>query len=114
MSDRHFSIAREFSPHPGPRYVRHGSNSGEALRKRLLEYVKQTPGRVVIDLDGTKGFGSSFLDEAFGGLIRWEGWSKDEVKRKFEFRSRIDPSYVSEIEESIERAVPSSDRRTRH
>jgi hypothetical protein len=105
MSDVLFSIARDFSPHPGPRFVRQGANSGEALRKRLIALLDQANDTVVVDLDGTKGIGSSFLDEAFGGLIRTEGKSKADVLNRFKFQSRIDPSYVETILDSINRAA---------
>ena len=101
-----YSIARQFSPHPGPRFRHQGPDSGEALRKRLVKLLHENPETsLFIDLDGTSGFGSSFLDEAFGGLVRYEGFSK-EILKSFEFKSEIDPSYVTEIRESIERAEP--------
>jgi len=106
MSNVLFSIARDFSPNPGPRYIRQGANSGEALRRKLLPILNGASEKVVIDLDGTKGIGSSFLDEAFGGLVRSEGKSKDDLLRKLEFRSSVDPSYIDEIFDSISKARP--------
>ena len=73
MSDIVFSIARDFSVNPGPRYKRQGKFSGEELRPRLIELLDSAKGKIVVILDGTKGMGSSFLDEAFGGLIAKEG-----------------------------------------
>lgn len=108
MNNVVFSIAKDFSPYPGPRYSRQGAHSGESLRRKLLELLDRTPGKIVVDLDGTKGIGSSFLDEAFGGLVRWEHKSRDDIKRRFEFRSRLDPSYIETIIESIDRAEPDS------
>jgi hypothetical protein len=58
--------------------------------------------------------GSSFLDEAFGGLIRREGKSKDELKRRLRFQSRLDPSYIETIQDSIERAQPESAQTASH
>lgn len=106
MSNVVFSIAKDFSPNPGPRYKRQGANSGEALRRRLLEVLEKTDGEVIIDLDGTKGIGSSFLDEAFGGLVRWNRKAKDDLLRRFKFQSRVDPSYIDEIVDSISHAEP--------
>lgn len=105
MADSIFSIAKDFSPFAGPRYIRQGSHSGEALRQKLLRFLKSHPGTVTIVLDGTKGMGSSFLDEAFGGLIRNEGWAKQEIEQRLKFQSRLDPSYISTIRDSIERAA---------
>lgn len=103
-----FSIAKDFSPHPGPRYARQGANSGEALRHKLMKILKSRPEKLLIDLDGTKGIGSSFLDEAFGGLVRWEHMSKNDILKCFEFRSTLDPSYIAEIIDSISNAEPAS------
>ncbi len=106
MTKIDYSIARQFSPHPGPRYRHQGPDSGEALRKKLVKLLEDNPDSILfVDLDGTSGFGSSFLDEAFGGLVRDEGYTKDILKR-FKFKSEIDPSYIIEIRESVERAEP--------
>ena len=37
--------------------------------------------KVVVSLANVMSFGSSFLEEAFGGLIRNEKFSKTEIKR---------------------------------
>jgi STAS-like domain of unknown function (DUF4325) len=105
MTKVEYSIARQFSRHPGPRFRHQGPDSGEALRAKLIKLLEDMDLVIDIDLDGTSGFGSSFLDEAFGGLVRKEGYSKDVLKR-FNFKSEIDPSYIFEITESIERAEP--------
>jgi hypothetical protein len=33
-------------------------------------------------IDGTEGFGSSFLEEAFGGLVRVEGYKAESLKNR--------------------------------
>jgi hypothetical protein len=35
--------------------------------------------RLTVDLDGAVGYASSFLEEAFGGLVRERGFSSQEV-----------------------------------
>lgn len=106
MNEMTFSIARNFTETPGPRFRRQGPFSGELFRGKLLELLRRVDGQILIDLDGTRGFGSSFLDEAFGGLIMSEGLTKDDVLRRFRFKSDADPSYVVQIMESIDRARP--------
>jgi hypothetical protein len=106
MSEQVFSIAQRFGPYAGPRFKRQGAHSGEALRGMLVNFLDAQTGIVTIILDGTRGMGSSFLDEAFGGLIRSEGKSKDELKRRLRFQSLVDPSYIQTINDSIERAAP--------
>jgi hypothetical protein len=100
-----FSIARQFSRHPGPRYRKQGADSGEALRARLVRLLNDSNQTIIVDLDGTSGYGSSFLDEAFGGLIRSEGFDSS-VAQRFQFVSNVDPTYIDEIKESFEKAVP--------
>jgi len=64
-------IARDFSETPGGRFRVMGPASGEAFRMLLKKKLDQKPGEVVeVVLDGVEGYGSSFLEEAFGGLIR--------------------------------------------
>src|SRR3546814_19342008 len=104
MANTVFSIAKDFSPFAGPRYIRQGSHSGEALRSKLIRFLNSHPGPVTIVLDGTKGMGSSFLDEVCGGLIRHEGWAKRDIEQGIRFKYRPDPAYISTIQGYIERA----------
>lgn len=62
----------DFSEFPGPRYERLGPNSGEKFRELVLlpPLLAEPNEDLVVNLDGTAGYGSSFLEEAFGGLIR--------------------------------------------
>lgn len=67
-------VARDFSRYPGGRYKVDGEFSGEAFREEklvpALREANDTRGRVVVDIDGAAGYPSSFLEEAFGGLVR--------------------------------------------
>lgn len=99
-----FSIARDFSPFAGPRKRRQGPHSGEALRGKLVDFLDSHPGKVTIVLDGTRGMGSSFLDEAFGGLVRYEGKRTEDLVQRMTFQSDVDPSYVYTILDSLKRA----------
>jgi len=40
----------------------------------------------VIVLDGARGYTSSFLEEAFGGLVRLKGFSREQLDRLIEIR----------------------------
>lgn len=113
MSDyRLISIARDFTRNPGPRLKEQGPNSGETFRKLLVRELARFD-RITVDLDGTNGMGSSFLDEAFGGLVRSEGMSKDEVRRRVRVISKLDSSYLVTVEEAIEDAEPLAKPKTR-
>ena len=64
-------LAKEFSSTPGGRFKSMGPNSGEEFREILRKALARRPPQdVVVILDGAEGYGSSFLEEAFGGLIR--------------------------------------------
>ena len=63
-------ISKDFSDVPAGRYKNDGPNSGEQFRDELLIPALQTGGQVEVLLDGAEGYGSSFLEEAFGGLVR--------------------------------------------
>ncbi|MFN0729406.1 STAS-like domain-containing protein [Polaribacter gochangensis] len=83
MESIEIKIAKDFSFTPGPRYIDEGKNSGEKFRKEVL-YPKfkeaiETNKKVIVDLDGTAGYGTSFLEESFGGLIRINKLSYKEI-----------------------------------
>lgn len=83
MQSIEINIARDFSISPGPRYIHEGKNSGELFRKEiLLEKVNQAISekkKLIVTLDGTDGYGTSFLEEAFGGLIRNDNISYKDI-----------------------------------
>lgn len=68
------NIARDFSDTPGGRYINEGENSGEQFREKILfpqyENAEKNNEKLEINFDGCWGFGTSFLEEAFGGLVR--------------------------------------------
>lgn len=60
----------EFTKYPGPRYIALGPNSGEEFREQYLVNALKKDPEVSINLDGVLGYGSSFLEEIFGGIVR--------------------------------------------
>lgn len=89
------NIARDFSPVPGGRFARHGRFSGEEFRRDfLLPRMKEAiaSGSVLeVELDGATGYAASFLEEAFGGLVR-DGLSKADVLRHLKIAT-VKPRY---------------------
>ena len=63
-------ISKHFSDVPAGRYKTDGPNSGERFRNDFLVPALHAGNKVEVILDGSEGYGSSFLEEAFGGLIR--------------------------------------------
>jgi|LakMenE01Jun11ns_1017448.scaffolds.fasta_scaffold9553400_2 hypothetical protein len=74
-----FVVATDFSKYTGSRYRKHGKHSGEELCDMLvplLREVEQGRSRLLVDLDGTSGYARSFIEEAFGGLVRRYGFNR--------------------------------------
>jgi hypothetical protein len=94
------NIASQFSRYPAGRYKADGPYSGEAFRDDfLIPQLRQPDTRVVIQLDGARGLASSFLEEAFGGLVR-AGFDSRQLHDRLVLESK-DASLINEIEEYI-------------
>lgn len=90
-------VAKDFTDSPGGRVPIEGPHSGEEFRDNILiPALHKHSGIIFIDLDNTDGFGSSFLEEAFGGLIR-KGFKADEVLARLKFKSEDDDSLIDEL-----------------
>lgn len=102
---KHTIFIKDFSMFPGPRYIRLGPHSGEEFRQNILIPAIEQNREIVINLDGTFGYGSSFLEEAFGGLVR-KGIDKDIIIYiRDNLISNDDPTYITEIKEYIDDAL---------
>lgn len=99
---------KDFTEFPGPRYISLGPNSGEEFRlKYLIPAINEYGSSIAVDLDGTMGYGSSFLEESFGGLVR-EGVSDSIVIEMLDkIISTEDPSLLEEISTYIHDAIKS-------
>ena len=73
-------------PFPAGRHRDDGPQSGEAFREDVLVPALREADVLVLDLDGIPGLPSSFLDEAFGGLVRINQFLSGELERRLEFR----------------------------
>lgn len=101
------NIARDFSRFPAGRYLDDGPYSGAAFRDRYMKPALDRGETLVIELDGVRGYGSSFLEEAFGGLVRL-GLSSESVKQAIRLKSN-DDSLVKEVLEYIENGLESAE-----
>ncbi len=70
------SIAKDFSMYPAGRYPEDGDFNGTTFRREHLVPPLKDKQVLRVIFDGVAGFGSSFLEEAFGGLVREEDMSK--------------------------------------
>ena len=75
------SVANDFSRFPAGRTPRDGDNNGEKFRKMLRSVVDRGD-HLVVHLDGTVGYGASFLEDVFGGLVRETGMTYDEFREQ--------------------------------
>ena len=101
------TIVTDFSKTPYGRYPQDGPSSGEEFRKTLLAPKLREHEKVCVVLDGYNRYGRSFLDEAFGGLIREEGFSGDDLRKKLSYSHSLIKSINKVIEERIEAAEKS-------
>lgn len=90
------SVAREFSRYPAGRTRQDGALSGQVFREDKLQPLLLADKTVIINLDNVLGYGSSFLEEAFGGLVR-AGFNADRLHHQLQFVSNDDPSLPTEI-----------------
>lgn len=96
-----FNVAKEFSRTPGPRYPFEGDYSGEVFRQKHLEPALKRAitnnAILLINLDGTAGYGTSFLEEAFGGLIRVDKYKLDTLLEHIEIYSEEEPYLIEDV-----------------
>ena len=93
---RTINVAKDFTRFPSGRYKSKGETSGEAFREQFLEPSIRNGEDVTVELDGTIGYGSSFLEEAFGGLVRVLQLPPNDLKKKLSIVSN-DPALIQEV-----------------
>lgn len=103
------NVAKDFSTAPGPRYRSEGKFSGEEFRCDLLfpklQKVLEDAGQLTVVLDGTAGYGTSFLEESFGGLIRENHLKLGQLKASLKLVSLEEPELLSEIDDYMKDAA---------
>ena len=93
---RVFSFSREFSRVPAGITVMDGPRSAEEFKKNHLIPLCEQFDKVVVDLSGTLGFASSFLEYSFGNL-------ESTIACKIEIQCDDDPTIVKEVKEYMNR-----------
>lgn len=98
----------DFSKTPGSRYRDEGkkAHSGQEFREDILEpnfkIAIVNNQKLLIDLDGTIGYGTSWLEEVFGGLAR--AYGKEKVLNLLDFKSEEEFYLIDDIKQYIEDA----------
>ncbi len=101
-------FVKTFSITPGSRYKEEGkkAHSGEEFREKFLEpnfsTAEKNNIKLIVNLDGTIGYGTSWLEEVFGGLARKFG--NDKVLNRIKFISEEEPYLVEDIKQYIKDA----------
>jgi hypothetical protein len=94
------SIARDFSKTPGSRRKTEGEFSGELFRESILAPIVgdalANGDTLLINFDGTAGYGTSFIEESFGGLIRKHNFDYEKLAKCLEFVSAEDPDVADD------------------
>ena len=83
---RRIQLAKEFSRAPFGRTPKDGPHSGQVFRDRHLVPALEKHEHVEVWLDGVAMLGTSFLEEAFAGLVRSGSFTEDELRRKLEIK----------------------------
>ena len=101
-------IANDYSKTPGPRYKEEGKHPGEEFREvclipKLSSAIREQK-KLLIDLDGTAGYGTSFLEESFGGLVRINNYRAVQLLDILEFKSNEEPYLIDDIKQYISEA----------
>lgn len=78
------SVAHDFSETPIGRYPKDDKFCGANFRDNLLIPKLQNGAHVQVRLDEVEGYGSSFLEEAFGGLVR-AGFTESDLRTRLSF-----------------------------
>lgn len=90
----------DFSKTPFGRYYSDGIHSGQAFRDEHLIPLIEKYDLINLELDGVFGYGSSFLEEVFGGLVR-AGYSYEYLTNSINIITK-DEHYRLEINEYME------------
>ncbi|MBC6438636.1 MAG: DUF4325 domain-containing protein [Rhodobacteraceae bacterium] len=96
---RTITISKDYTRFPGGRYVEDGAGNGTTFREDFMkpEMARQDGSVIRVVLDGAAGYPSSFLEEAFGGLVRVDGFAAKDVLNRFEFVAN-EPGFARYIE----------------
>ena len=100
----------DYTRNPGARYISDGLYSGEEYFNLVLnvsfEMAVAKKERLIVDLDGTSGYASSFLSEAFGLLA--ERYGVEKVLKNIELISNEEPDWKIAI---LKNYIPNATKR---
>lgn len=98
-------VAERFSDMPYGRSEKDSVWNGRKFREEVLLPELKKHEYIEVNLNNTLTCGSSFTDEAFAGLVMYEGFSPSEVLRRVIIKYRF-KSIVNNIRRYIQEAKP--------
>ena len=93
----------DFTEYPDVRYIHQDENSGEQYYYDVVnpqfKIAVDEGKKLVVNLDDTAGYASSFLDEAFGNLVY--DFDYDVIIKHLDIISNDEPDWVKIIKNEI-------------
>ncbi|WP_196769390.1 STAS-like domain-containing protein [Stenotrophomonas maltophilia] len=77
------NIGKDYSRFPAGRYLDDGNSNGQRFRDEFLIPALVAGNKLKVLFDDALGYGSSFLEEAFGGLVR-AGYNQKQLDSSLE------------------------------
>lgn len=105
MTTKTINVVKDFNSKPYGRYPDDGPGCGQDFRDEILAPALRENEKVHVILDGYNRYGRSFLDEAFGGLIRESGFTGSQIKEKLTYTHSLVKSIEQVIEDRINAAI---------
>jgi len=103
---KYIKVSEDYSPTVKGRYhPEDGKFTGQRFREEYLQPIFFEYDKIIIDLDDSYGYPSSFREEAFGGLARYLKLSAKKILEKLEFISKDEPPLIDVIIKDIEDAA---------
>jgi hypothetical protein len=93
------NIGKDYSRFPAGRYLDDGNSNGQRFRDEFLIPALVAGRKLRVLFDDALGYGSSFLEEAFGGLVR-AGYNQKRLESDLELVTS-DESMKLEIRQYI-------------
>ena len=79
------TVAKDYSKYPGGRYLEDGVGNATDFRENHLVPMLEKNKPFLIDLNGVVAYPVSFIDEAFGGLVRMKRYTSEQLLKLIEF-----------------------------
>ena len=94
--DKKLIRVSDYTHFPGGRFSTDGEGNAEDFRTEYLVPPLRENQYILLNLDGVNGYPASFLDAAFGGLVRDEGFDSNFVEDHLELQA-LELGYSSAI-----------------